>query len=219
MSSTDLFPIPEDRTTPFVWLLEHMLERGHQIVERLPGYSISLIERRDVTSSGDTGMKHYLFDPIPKPWIDDLYIDFGHRYVLGITSASDLAIGLQGALKRHRERGLSITRLDRGFLEFLTITNGVRLYDDRLSVRGVNLPAPKRFGVQPFALSSNLLESFPGQTRVEICVASNSEDGSRFFSDTETGKIRQLQRGKQGALMEWPSFEDFMRSEIKRLDS
>lgn len=111
------------------------------------------------------------------------------------------------------------------YREFLHYANGISLFSNSLSVWGWRAKSGRvRNGaIQPYDLSDNNYERPKGCPNTWLFFGSYSGDGSRLLFDLSEksenhNKVFRCAKRSTEILEEWPSFREFLLSEIGRLD-
>jgi hypothetical protein len=208
------FSLPDKCKENWDWLHQFLFHNKQIDVHVIPGYSIGLVQRINPIKAPYANRLHVLFYPVPESWQLDLHYDYGHRYVMKNVYLDDDGAKktIEYAKANQVKLGLKIDKIDKNILNFYSYTNGLSLFCGSLSIFGIDLPCPQKYGNQPHALSCNFTHRKIGQRDNEICIAYTYNDDYYYFSDCETGHVRMVKKSSKVTSYEWLSFPLFVRA-------
>jgi len=106
------------------------------------------------------------------------------------------------------------------YKEFLSLSNGLGVFNTTFSLYGYRRNY-KRDDInvwQPFdILTHNIKERPYNATEAMFFIGGYSWDGSLLYIDVDTNTVHICERENADSLFEWPSFDQMLESEIKRL--
>jgi hypothetical protein len=208
------FSLPDKCQENWGWLHQFLFHTEPIDVNVIPNYSIGLVHRFNPIKAPYANWLHILFHPIPEVWHLDLHYDYGHRYVIkdALLNGDGEKETVEYAKANQAKLGLKIDKIDKNILNLFSYSNGLSLYCNSISIFGINLPCPQKFGIEPHALSCNFTHRKIGQRDNEICVAYTCNDDYYYFSSCETGLVRMVKNYCVDTSFEWLSFPLFVRS-------
>jgi hypothetical protein len=108
------------------------------------------------------------------------------------------------------------------YLKFLRAMNGVKLFCGALCLYGAR-PAMAGRGIDAAFLPFDLVDpnGVERPTRLEeqlLVIGGYREDGSLITLDFASGEVSRCSRETEARFLAWPSFGDFVREELARLD-
>jgi hypothetical protein len=204
-----------EKNTPvnrFRWFVERLFDDSLQIVEELPGFSLTFVERQGWESENTGRYLHEIYPGLTARALSTIDRDFGMAQEGGgsLKDAQDVF------LARRKRLGLEPVALSTTYKEFLSCSNGARLFANQWGVCGIRYPSPKQLATGPYSIvSSNFVRGLGMEPR-EILIGTTSGLVSHF-ENADTGVVRAclIKTGEQ--IQTWSTFEEWFRSEFERL--
>jgi hypothetical protein len=107
------------------------------------------------------------------------------------------------------------------YKKFLFVTNGLGVFNTELSLYGKRtnyIRNVENAAGLPFDITTpNTLERIKNLGDNKLIIGSYFYDGSKLYIDNVTSKVHLCDRYDATSLYEWPSFDEMLDSEIKRL--
>jgi hypothetical protein len=200
-------------TNRFRWYVERLFDEALPIVEELPGFSLTFVERQGWESENTGRYLHEIYPGLTTSALRNIDMDFGSSGERGELrkDARDVF------LARRTKLGLEPVALSATFKEFLSCTNGARLFANHWGICGIAYPPPKRLAVGPYSLfGTNCMARSAGMGPRDILIGTTCGLVSHY-ENADSGNVcaRLVETGE--TIRTWSSFEEWFRSEFERL--